>query len=439
MLEYIYFVKCDGCEDEHFDFFNDAKDFAMSCISKKPIITQIEVNRNDFGECVDSCDLGTVWSWEDIMQASDDEPVQTVFSKDDLCDCGGTCGGDCKCGKHADSEFDALDIAFDSKYDDFVVEHVNDRPTPVESDQELFGIDNAIVDCDVAKVITHSEDEKPLACKGKAVPANMSIKDLVEAMEENEDTIECACCQELFPKEDCFYDEERGWLCGDCEDSAVKCTWCDELYDRSECRKEVDLGWLCGHCEAAIKSRGEKLTFVEGSYWDLLDESAVSEAAKPETVDLEYDNLTVLVQGPKRDVDDWDEIYVDTDYTLTKDKADVAYEIWENFMTDEDVASVEGGFDTLEDDAEFDKFMKANFDTLFDKYYDKLLALYEDEAYEKCESEMSWDDVMSRREKPWSLDEALEADKEHMSTCPECGKESYNMKEQYCSTCGMGL
>ena len=431
MLEYIYFVKCADCEDEHFDFFADAKDFAMSCISKKPIITQIEVNRNDFGECVDSCDLGTVWSWEQVM--SDDEPAKTIFTKDDLkhCDCGGTCGDNCKCGKHHD-EFDAFD-------DEQVVEHVNDRPAAVESDQELFGIDNAVVDCDVADVITHSEDEKPLACKGKPVPAGMTIEQLVEEMEENEDTIECAGCQELFPKEDCFYDEERGWLCGDCEDSVVKCTWCDELYDRSECRKEVDLGWLCGHCEAAIKSRGEKLTFVEGSYWDLLDESAATEAAVPEMVEFEYDNLEVLVQGPKRDVDDWDETYVDTDYTLTKEKSDVAYDIWEYFITEEDVASVEGGLETLEDDAAWEKFYTENWDTLFDKYYNELLKLYETEAHEKCEQEMSWDDVMQRREKPWSLDEALEADKADMTTCPECGKESYNMKEQYCSTCGIGL
>ena len=429
MLEYIYFVKCADCEDEHFDFFDDAKDFAMSCISKKPIITQIEVNRNDFGECVDSCDLGTVWSWEQVM--SNDEPAKTIFTKDDLkhCDCGGTCGDNCKCGKHHDAEFD-------SKYDDFVVEHVNDRPAAVESDQELFGIDNAVVDCDVADVITHSEDEKPLACKGKPVPAGMTIEQLVEEMEENEDTIECACCQELFPKEDCFYDEERGWLCGDCEDSAVKCTWCDELYDRSECHKEVDMGWLCSHCEAAIKSRGEKLTFVEGSYWDLLDESV---DATPEMVEFEYDNLEVLVQGPKRDVDDWDETYVDTDYTLTKEKSDVAYDIWEYFITEEDVKNVPGGLEALEDDAAWEKFYTENWDTLFDKYYNELLKLYETEAHEKCEQEMSWEQVMQRREKPWSLDEALEADKADMTTCPECGKESYNMKEQCCHTCGIGL
>ena len=233
MLEYIYFVKCPGCDDEHFDFFTDAKDFAMGLLSKKPIITQIEVDRNDFGECVNSADLGTVWSWEDMMKETDAEPAQSIFTKDDL-----------KCMTNGqDSEFDALDNSLD--------EHVNDRPAPVESEQELFGIDNAIVDCEVAKVITHSEDEKPLACKGKPVPEGMTIKELVEAMEENEDEVECVVCEELHDKEDCRYDEKHGWICEDCDDETVECTWCEELYDRSECRKEVDLGWLCGHCAKA--------------------------------------------------------------------------------------------------------------------------------------------------------------------------------------------
>lgn len=39
-----------------------------------------------------------------------------------------------------------------------------------ESDQVLHGIDNAVVDCKVAKVITHSEDEKPVDCKGEKKP-----------------------------------------------------------------------------------------------------------------------------------------------------------------------------------------------------------------------------------------------------------------------------
>ena len=65
MVTYIYFVKCPNCEDEPFDFFDEARGYAMGCLSQKPVITQTEVCRNDFGECTDSADLGQVWSWED--------------------------------------------------------------------------------------------------------------------------------------------------------------------------------------------------------------------------------------------------------------------------------------------------------------------------------------------------------------------------------------
>jgi hypothetical protein len=83
MVTYIYFVKCPDCEDEHFDFFEEAKEFALGCLTKKPIITQTEVTRNDFGECTDHCDLGTVWSWEDMMQDTTYEDDATVFSKNE--------------------------------------------------------------------------------------------------------------------------------------------------------------------------------------------------------------------------------------------------------------------------------------------------------------------------------------------------------------------
>ena len=103
MIQYIYFVKCPDCEDEPFDFFNDAKNYALGCLSKKPIITQIEVNRNDFGECTDSKDLGTIWSWEDLMKETDAEPAISIFTKDDL----NTSDSD------HDPEFDNLDNSLD--------------------------------------------------------------------------------------------------------------------------------------------------------------------------------------------------------------------------------------------------------------------------------------------------------------------------------------
>lgn len=237
MIEYIYIVKCPGCEDEYFTFFTDARMQCDLLMSKKPIITQVEVERNDFGECTDSRDLGTVWSWEDAMKDTEDgytegEPAKSVFTKDDL-----ECMAD-----GADPEFDSLDNSLEPE-----------------------------------------ETRKP-------VPDDMSIEDLVEAMEENEDEVECALCNDLFPKADCHYDEDEGYICTRCEEDTEKCTWCGFRHDPSEMRKEVDLGWLCSRCEMAIKSRGETLTFKEGSYWDLLDEGAES---KKRTWICEFDGKEI--------------------------------------------------------------------------------------------------------------------------------------------------
>lgn len=195
MIQYIYFLKCPNCDDEPFDFFDEAKASALSCLGSKPIITQVEVNRNDFGECTDSKDLGTIWSWEDEAKVTDAEPAVNVFTKGDFA----------KYNPDHDEEFDALDNSVDYE------------PAPESS------LDSA-----------PDNFRRP-------IPDGMTIEELVEEMEENEDTVEC--------------------------------TWCEDLFDKSECRYEVDLGWLCSRCEAAIKSRGETLTFRENNYWDFLDET----------------------------------------------------------------------------------------------------------------------------------------------------------------------
>ena len=237
MIEYIYFLKCPNCEDEPFDFFDKAKASALSCLSSKPIITQVEVNRNDFGECTDSKDLGTIWSWEDEVDTVADEPEVSVFTKGDFA----------KYNPDHDEEFDSLDNSLDcdSTFETSSVSAIDSAPDNFR----------------------------------KPIPDGMTIEELVEEMEENEDTVEC--------------------------------TWCEELFDKSECRYEVDLGWLCSRCEAAIKSRGETLTFRENNYWDFLDEGCAESLEETwngkDLVDLEYDKLTTTIYGNKRDADDWDE------------------------------------------------------------------------------------------------------------------------------------
>jgi hypothetical protein len=425
MVTYIYFVKCPNCEDEHFDFFDDAKSFAMSRLSDKPVITQTEVDRNDFGECTDHCDLGTVWSWEEAVGDPESEPVTSItFTKDDI---GSDYDPDNDPEFQDDEDFKMINeellesrrISFNNKEDQQeFFKLCKETGMITGADLDRFMKDYDANDGDLLDKLRAYKDELDNSIdecvERKPIPEGMTIEQLVETMEENEETVECSVCEELFPKTDgvkhghgyicptcqnteseevvdeedpfnqefpetedaiptdfsdveagravadlvvdefdaisgydmaaevienseipeekqaeildtldhireeevehidelrdiaiedkedevldedldeepgetiqcagceetfpkdeCFHKEGIGYLCGDCEDRIVKCTWCDELYDKGECRYEVDLGWLCDRCEAAIKSRGETLTFREGNYWDFLDE-----------------------------------------------------------------------------------------------------------------------------------------------------------------------
>lgn len=165
MTQYIYFVKCPHCDDEPFDFFDDAKAFAAECIASKPIITQIEVERNDFGECTNSTDLGTVWSWEELAGASPDAEPEVTFSKADF-------------DSDIDAEFDSLDNSVD---------------VPDSTAISTMSTDNIIPE------------------------ATPTIEQLVEMMEENEDVVECKWCNELFDKSECRFEVDLGWLCDRCQ------------------------------------------------------------------------------------------------------------------------------------------------------------------------------------------------------------------------------
>jgi hypothetical protein len=200
MTEYLYFVKWlddNNIAEEVFEFFDEAKSFAMNILSQQPEIHQTEIIRNDFGECVDSNEIGKVWSWEELM---DDIPENTetdgdfhIFTRGDF-------------DKYADGYDPCNDPEFDDSDITFETDCVDPRLNNV---QDNFR---------------------------KPIPEGKTVKDLVEEMEENEDMVECK--------------------------------WCDELFDKSECRYEVNMGWLCPQCQAAIKSRGETLTFRESANKD---------------------------------------------------------------------------------------------------------------------------------------------------------------------------
>jgi ribosomal protein L37E len=373
MIQYIYFVKCPNCDDEPFDFFDEAKEYAISCLGDKPIITQIEVDRNDFGECVDSNDLGTVWSWENVVGETEDEPAVSVFTKDDLVDY----------VPDEDPEFAALDNSLDNIPDNF-----DPHPVTVAEPSVL-----------------------------KELPADMSVDALVEEMEENED--------------------------------AVECKWCNELFDKSEVRYEVDMGYLCDRCAEAIKSRGETLTFREGPL-----EEAMTFRPK-EKVELHYDKLTVSVVTKVIPATYWEPAdYIEEDHTgefdYEVDADDVATAIWENFLTEEYVADVEGGFDTLEEEKHWLMYLETHFDDLVEKYYDQLLKYYEDDAAEAAQEKFQndYDDY-----EPDYYDEGLKTElsgtksvledledgetyRKRLTTCPECGTDSYDPETRICINCG---
>lgn len=537
MLTYIYFVKCPGCEDEHFDFFNDAKEFAMSCLSKKPIITQIEVDRNDFGECTDSCDLGTVWSWEEIMNTEDDAPAKSsVFTKDDLR----------YMGASEDPEFDNLDnsVDFNTVEDaiDFLVRDEEEAIAgyeKVKDTLETFETENKKEILDTLDHIKAEEEEHieelKAAHERKPVPEGMTIEQLIEEMEENEDDVECKSCGDLFDKSECVHDRDYGWLCSRCqravEDHGAQLVITDNplteafnpnekvefIYDslfvtlqgpkRAEDDwdeteesvrhsfyktkedvvtdiwenfiEEADAKDIAGGLEA-LEDEDTWGSFLSKHFDDLLDKyydkllkyyeddarkeyeetHSLNESVDAhDLVELEYPSLTVALYGPKRDVDDWDEVEHTTSHVFLVPKVEIATAIWENWITEEDVADVEGGLEVLEDDAAWEKFLETHFDDLFEKYNKQILDYFKEDAAEDFrersqeEYDMErWsakqkqayasleDDFNESAQKPFleEFDDA-ETHKARLIDCPECGSVSYDMKEQYCTNCGLNL
>lgn len=67
-------------------------------------------------------------------------------------------------------QYNNTDWSVELADEEYLTEHVNEEHPAVESDQELSGVDNAVVDCKVADVVTHSEDEKPVDCKSEKKP-----------------------------------------------------------------------------------------------------------------------------------------------------------------------------------------------------------------------------------------------------------------------------
>ncbi len=379
MTEYIYIVKCPGCEDEMFNFFTDARMQCALMMSKKPIITQVEIERNDFGECTDSHDLGTVWSWEDAMKDTEGgyteaEPTKSIFTKDDLK----------RIADGQDPEFDDDDSDF-RFINEELLESRRISFNNIEDQKEFFtlcsetgmftaaDLDRFMKDRDAndGNLLDKLRDYKAEldsveeSCERKPIPEGMTIEELVEEMEENEDTVEC--------------------------------TWCEELFGKDQCRYEVDLGWLCGRCEAAIKSRGETLTFRENNYWDFLDEDLQELSFS----DMVADSINHLTNDLGKDPmsDDFTDLVIkdiEDNYDVDFPNNPEDYRAWASEIASEVSRQL---------NSQLDEDVKEIHD-LGNEY---------DGGY------------------PAEASEVLDS---HLKLCPECGKETFDTETGICVDCG---
>lgn len=414
MVEYLYFVKFDdhdtsdtttwyGYDEDVFNTFEEAKTYARSAMNRYPVITQTEIIRNDFGECVESRDFGVVWSWKEEMPDVLDNDEATIFSSGDF-------------DKYADGydpendpELSDDDIVFETN----CVANKSNLDyfwSTLQVGDEVFckvnkksGVVKAIKGETVTVEFTGGEDPDRIDTyyKTDLLPP---VKSIVEAMEENEDEVECVVCEELSNKSECKYEEGHGYVCEQC--SSKKLT---EAFDPNE------------------------------------------------AVELYYENLTVEIitkvyPATRWDPEDYEEGEYTDDFTYTVDAGDVATLLWEDFMTEEDVADIEGGFDVLEDDTAWYKFLDTHFDVLVEKYYKELLAHYKEDAEEAAREEFQerfdnyepdYDDyyeesVATKTETKSMLEELEEPDvyRQHLIICPECGTDSFDAETGICINCG---
>lgn len=185
--------------DNNFDTLEDAVAFAQTKLDQEPYITATGVEIND-DDTEDVYETETVWDStksadypeEDEFDPESVDPFEvfTVLPEESFAvvndgevpikvtveDCPECSEEEC-CSKE-----DLVDENPTSE-DESLTEHVNSEPEAVETDSSVEKPDNAVVDCEVYTVVSHSEDEKPLDCKMKK---EILPKELTESLNDEE-------------------------------------------------------------------------------------------------------------------------------------------------------------------------------------------------------------------------------------------------------------
>lgn len=155
---------------------------------------------------------------------------------------------------------------------------------------------------------------------------------------------------------------------------------------------------MCDRCGIRLNDGGTCPICDDGEE-DYFDEDLDSSDYDSE-IELYYPKLEFTAYGPQRDVDDWDERDVETDWSYYVDQVEV-----EEFLCDicqddlpEDCPSYEDDYDAW--NTYLNKFVHDNFDELFEKYKQKILDHWEDyatedaqENYDFNEDGIDWDSM----------------------------------------------
>ncbi len=104
---------------------------------------------------------------------------------------------------------------------------------------------------------------------------------------------------------------------------------------------------------------------------------------------LEYEDLPIIIYGEERDYDDWDQREEEIEWTYVVDKSDV-----EEFIAD-DILPLVLSNKQIEDMAESDiyNYIKEHYEELVEKYYDKILNHFREDAIEDAQENNDLDYV----------------------------------------------
>ena len=201
----------------------------------------------------------------------------------------------------------------------------------------LHGIDNAVVDCEVAKVITHSEDEKPVDCKGEKKPLEKPLTEdtLPELTDANVDKL---LDSEEFKKP--ISEEEVDKIIDDSKNESVE--YCDkedeECFDNIEDIDDVSVNECVSKflTEVYENVSGFEMTDCSLKENELIIEGKINfKTGNSNNTSFSLTNVDSLLEGYNDTFGDDSKFsigYKIKDKTLSFESIDYKYHIGENLV-----------------------------------------------------------------------------------------------------------